>query len=111
MHYVSFFFFFLREFQFIASISDSAFYHHTKTLIGFWCRWGLNPKSLIQPSEILPIELTGTYCALCILKSLIEIINKTVFLIYTLYISNCLACLENQLFCETLSKNCFLNYP
>ena len=24
----------------------------------FWCRWGLNPRSLIQPSEILQVELT-----------------------------------------------------
>ena len=110
MHYV-FFFFFLREFQSIASTLDDAFYYQSKTLIGFWCRRGLNPKSLIQLLEILPVELTRTYCALYILKSLIKIKNKTVFLIYTLYISNCLACLENQLFWETLSKNCFLNYP
>ena len=42
-------------------------YHQTKTLISFWCRQRLNLKSLIQPSEILPIELTGTH----ILKTLI----------------------------------------
>ena len=38
-----------------------AFYHQTKTPISFWCRWGLNPRSLIQPLEILPVELTGTH--------------------------------------------------
>ena len=27
----------------------------------FWCRRGLNPRSLIQPSETLPVELTGTH--------------------------------------------------
>ena len=80
---------------------DDALYYQTKTPIGFWCRRELNLKSFIQPSNILPAELTGTYRALCILKSSIEIINKTVFLIYTLYISNCLAYLENPLFWET----------
>ena len=33
-------------------------YHQTKTPISFWCKWGLNLISFIQPSEILPIELT-----------------------------------------------------
>ena len=42
------FFFFEREFQ-------------TKTPINFWCRQRLNPRSLIQPSETLPVELTGTH--------------------------------------------------
>ena len=27
----------------------------------FWCRWGLNPRSLIQPSETLPVELVGIH--------------------------------------------------
>ena len=42
-----------------------ALYHQTKTPISFWCRWGLNPRSLIQPLETLPVELTETlpYCA------------------------------------------------
>ena len=26
----------------------------------FWCRRGLNSRSLIQPSDTLPVELTGT---------------------------------------------------
>ena len=38
-----------------------ALYHQTKTPINFWCRQGLNPRSLIQPSETLPVELTGAY--------------------------------------------------
>ena len=36
-------------------------YHQIKISIGFWCRRRLNPKSLIQPSETLPVELTGTH--------------------------------------------------
>ena len=35
-----------------------ALYHQTKTSISFWCRRGLNFRSLIQPSETLPVELT-----------------------------------------------------
>ena len=31
------------------------FYHQIKTLINFWCRQELNPKSLIQLSEILSL--------------------------------------------------------
>ena len=38
-----------------------ALYHQTKTLISFWYKRGLNPKSLIQPSETLLIELTRTH--------------------------------------------------
>ena len=40
---------------------NNALYHQIKTLIGFWCRRKLNPRSLIQPSEILSIELTETH--------------------------------------------------
>ena len=36
-------------------------YYQTKISIGFWCKWRLNPRSLIQLSETLPIELTGTH--------------------------------------------------
>ena len=36
-------------------------YYQAKTIIGFWCRQGLNLKSFIQPSETSSIELTGTY--------------------------------------------------
>ena len=36
-------------------------YYLTKTLISFYCRRGLNPKSLIQLSETLLVELTETH--------------------------------------------------
>ena len=38
-----------------------ASYYQTKTLIGFWYKRRLNTRSLIQPSEILPIKLTETH--------------------------------------------------
>ena len=41
------------------------FYHQMKILINFLCRWGLNPISLIQPLETLPVELTIKYMLLC----------------------------------------------
>ena len=37
-----------------------ALYHQTKTPIGFWCKQGMNLKSLIQPSETLLVKLTRT---------------------------------------------------
>ena len=37
------------------------FYHQTKIPINFWCRRGLNPRSFIQPSETLPVELIETH--------------------------------------------------
>ena len=33
-----------------------ALYYQTKTPIDFYCRQKLNPKSFIQPSEILPVS-------------------------------------------------------
>ena len=36
-------------------------YYQTKTPIGFWYKWRLNPRSLIQPSETLLVELTETH--------------------------------------------------
>ena len=36
-------------------------YHQIKTPISIWCRRGLNPRSLIQPSKTLPVELTGSH--------------------------------------------------
>ena len=41
--------------------SAIALYHQTKTPISFLCKQRLNPKSLIQPSKTLPIELTRTH--------------------------------------------------
>ena len=47
------------KFQPMASaFDDSVFYHHIKTLKCFWCRQGFNPRFLIQPLEILLVELT-----------------------------------------------------
>ena len=54
------FFFFFREFQPMGSAPNDTLYHQTKTPIGFWCKQGLNFRSLIQLSETLPVELTGT---------------------------------------------------
>ena len=62
-HGLSFFFFFL--FSFLNRISiysihfcDFALYHQIKISISFLCKRKLNHKSLIQPSNILLIELT-----------------------------------------------------
>ena len=56
------------SFSFIFSKSVStygimivAFYHQTKTLIGFWCRRELNLSSLIQLSETLSVGLIRTH--------------------------------------------------
>ena len=37
------------------------FYHQTKISISFWYKQRLNPKSLIQLSETLQVELTETH--------------------------------------------------
>ena len=36
-------------------------YHQTKTPIGFWCKWRLNGRFLIQRSKTLPVELTEVH--------------------------------------------------
>ena len=36
-------------------------YHQIKTPISFWCRRGLNPRSLIQALDILPVDLPRTH--------------------------------------------------
>ena len=43
--------FFLESFNVWHSLLISALYHQIKTPISFWYRRGLNPRSLIQPSE------------------------------------------------------------
>ena len=45
----------------MASVFNDALYYQIKTTIGFWCRRRLGPRFLIQPSETLPVELTGTH--------------------------------------------------
>ena len=54
-------YFFLRKFQPMTFALYNTLYHQTKTLIGFWCRRELNPESLIQSLQTLPIKLTGTH--------------------------------------------------
>ena len=53
---------------------DQDFYCQTKTTIGFWYRRGLNPRSLIQQSEILPVELTRTHPYFLIYWDIIKMI-------------------------------------
>ena len=60
--YLFFIFFIFREcFNLWRPLLMIALYHQTKTPINFWCRRGLNPRSLIQLSETLSIELIGTH--------------------------------------------------
>ena len=62
-------FFFLREresFNLWRLLLMIALYHQTKIPISFWRRRGLNLRSLIQPSETLPVELIGTTTVLVI---------------------------------------------
>ena len=49
-----------------------ALYYQTKIPISFWCRRELNPRSFIQPSEILPVELIETYYNIDSLMHLIQ---------------------------------------
>ena len=64
------------------------YYHQTKTPISFWCRRGLNPRSLIQPSEILPIELTGTYHTYACIPNTTNICNLLFLYLLCNYISS-----------------------
>ena len=60
--YIKMFFFFLREnFNLWRPLLIIALYHQIKTPISFWCRQELNLRSLIQPSETLPVELAKTH--------------------------------------------------
>ena len=61
--------FFLESFNLWHPLLMITLYHQTKTPISFWCRRGLNPKSLIQLSETLPIELTWNPQLVCYLFS------------------------------------------
>ena len=54
-------FFFRESFNLWHPLLMITLYHRTKIPISFWCRRGLNPRSLIQPSETLLVELTGTH--------------------------------------------------
>ena len=65
------FFFFLESFNLWRLLLMRAHYHQTMTPISFWYRRGLNLKSLIQPSETLPVELNGTHITELCLSSLL----------------------------------------
>ena len=52
------FLFFLESFNLWRPLLMIALYHQTKTPISLWCRRKLNPRSLIQLSETLQVELT-----------------------------------------------------
>ena len=58
---IKYHFFFRESFNLWHLLLMIALYHQTKTPISFWCRRGLNSRSLIQPSETLPVELTETH--------------------------------------------------
>ena len=45
----------------MASAPDNNFLLSNQDTNQFWCRRGLNSRSLIQPSETLAVELTGTH--------------------------------------------------
>ena len=55
------FFFFRESFNLWSPLLMITIYHQTQTSISFWCKRGLNPKSLIQPSETLAVDLAGTH--------------------------------------------------
>ena len=52
---------FFESFNIFCSLLMITLYNQTKTPINFWCRRELNSRSLIQSSETLPVELTGTH--------------------------------------------------
>ena len=55
------FFFFEREFQPMTFAPNNSSLLSDQDINQFWCRRRLNPRFLIQPSETLPVELTGTH--------------------------------------------------
>ena len=58
---LQFFFFFKENFNLWYPLLMIILYNQIKTSINFWCWQRLNPKSFIQPTEILLIKLTGTH--------------------------------------------------
>ena len=56
-----FFFFGLESFNIWCLLLIMVSHHQAKKPISFLCRQRLNPISLIQQSETLPIELNGTH--------------------------------------------------
>ena len=66
--------FFLKSFKLWLPLLMIVLYHQTKTSIGFWCRQRvkLNPRSLIQPSVILPVKLIETHKTMSIVNFTIQ---------------------------------------
>ena len=55
------FFFFFRKFQPMVSTLDDNSLSSNQDTNQFWCKRELNPRSLIQSSETLPVEITETH--------------------------------------------------
>ena len=60
LNFFIFIYLFLESFNLCCPLLMIALYHQTKTPISSWYKRGLNFRSLIQPSKILPVELTRT---------------------------------------------------
>ena len=64
-------------------------YYQIKIQNNFWCKRGLNSKSLIQSSETLPIELTRTHVIITLLICYVKKAKPK--FTYNLWDSPCLA--------------------
>ena len=56
-NFIGIFFFLRKSFNLWHPLLMITLYHQTKIPISFLCRRGLNLRSLIHPSETLPVEL------------------------------------------------------
>ena len=126
------FFFFSESFNLFCPLLMGVLYHQTKISISFQYRRGLNPKSLIQPSEILPIELVGTHLYTDNVNqsinhharnipSILTICYKGIFIVYFILFCECLKiqlsehdlAFKSQNFISLyfiILKNYFINY-
>ena len=79
------FFFFIENFNLWHPFMMITYYYQTKIPVSFWCSRGSNLRSLIQPSETLLVELTGTHlsdfytCILCLFQQGMSIRCRIVF--------------------------------
>ena len=128
-----FIFLFLSEsFNLCHPLLMITFYHQTKIPISFWYKRGLNSISLIQPSEILPIELVGTHLYTDNVNqsishharnipSILTICYKGIFIVYFILFCECLKiqlsehdlAFKSQNFISLyfiILKNYFINY-
>ena len=78
--------FFGESFNLWRPLLMMALYYQTKAPISFWCRRRLNPRSLIQPSEILPVELIGTHHTFLFLNQKAVDFSKTIFVLNTYHL-------------------------